>query len=94
MIATVSGVSIDLSRLEAISMAYRGGDWGDIVVLTLKPTIQYVQNPETNEWELHHANTVIEQPCIEYDSMVAKYDKWVKLWEEFKEDTDKYETDI
>lgn len=85
MIATVSGVTIDLSHLEAISMVSRGGDWGDIVVLTLKPTIQYVQNPENGEWELHHANTVIEQPCIEYDSMIAKYDKWAELWEKYKE---------
>lgn len=93
MIATVSGVTIDLSRLEAISMTSRGGDWGCIVVLTLKPTIQYVQNPETNAWELHHANTVIEQPCIEYDAMVAKYEKWVDLWNKYKESKEEHESE-
>lgn len=85
MIATVSGVTIDLSQLQAISMDSRGGDWGDIVVLTLKPTIQYVQNPIDNSWEIHHANTIIEQPCIEYDAMIAKYDKWVEKWKEYRE---------
>lgn len=85
MIATVSYVTIDMSQLQAISLDERGGDWGYFVILTLKPTLQYVQNPETNEWELHHANTVIEQACIEYDSMISKYEKWVQKWEEYKE---------
>lgn len=85
MIAEVSGLAIDLSKLEAVTTASHGGDWGYVVVLTLKPTIQYVQNPETNEWELHHANTIIEQPCIDYDVMMTKYEKWVAAWEEYKE---------
>lgn len=47
--------------------------------------MQYVKNPETNEWELHHANTIIEQPCIDDESMEAKYEHWVKLWQKYKD---------
>ena len=85
MIATVLDYSIDLEHLEAIYMDERGGDWGYYVILVLKPTMQYVKNPETNEWELHHANTIIEQPCIESESMEATYNHWVKLWQEYKD---------
>ena len=85
MIATVSDYSIDLEHLEAIYMDERGGDWGYYVILVLKPTMQYVKNPGTNKWELHHANTIIEQPCIESESMEATYNHWVKLWQEYKD---------
>ena len=85
MIATVSNYSIDIEHLEAIYMDERGGDWGYFVILVLKPTMQYVKNPETNEWELHHANTIIEQPCIDDESMEAKYEHWVKLWQKDKD---------
>lgn len=85
MIATVSNYSIDLEHLEAIYMDERGGDWGYYVILVLKPTMQYVKNPGTNKWELHHANTIIEQPCIESESMEATYNHWVKLWQEYKD---------
>ena len=47
--------------------------------------MQYVKNPGKNKWELHHANTIIEQPCIESESMEAKYNRWVKLWQEYKD---------
>lgn len=85
MIATVSNYSIDLEHLEAIYMDERRGDWGYYVILVLKPTMQYVKNPGTNKWELHHANTIIEQPCIESESMEATYNHWVKLWQEYKD---------
>ena len=93
MIANVNGYAIDLSQLEAIHLDSHGGDWGDVIVLTLKPTMQYVKNPETNEWELHHTNTVIEQPCIDQSSQNAKYEKWVKAWQEYKDSIQNFESE-
>lgn len=52
MITTVSGYTIDVSQLVCISKDDKEGDWGWLVVPTMKPELQYVKNPDTNELEL------------------------------------------
>ena len=88
MLGTVSNLTIDLSRLEAIWLGYREdeevSDWSDLVVLRLKPTIQYAVTPVTGGLDAHTVESpIIEQRCIDEDSQKAKYNHWVKLWEDY-----------
>ena len=88
MLGTVSNLTIDLSRLETIWLGYKedeeGSDWRDLVVLRLKPTIQYAVNPVTGGLDAHTVESpIVEQRCIDQDSQKVKYNHWVKLWEEY-----------
>ena len=90
MIATVSNLTIDLSRLEAIWLGYKdfndNNGFRDLVILRLKPTLQYLTNPITGELEVHTVESpLIEQRCIDEESQQMTYKQWVSKWEHYKE---------
>ena len=89
MLGTVSNLTIDLSRLEAIWLDNKESDeygcWGYLVVLKLKPTLQYLVNPVSGELEVHTVESpLIKQECLDQESQQGKYEHWIKLWEEYK----------
>lgn len=84
MITYNGSLAIDLSTVKSISIEYLkpGGN----LVFELNNLILSIENPQTEELELHSfPNEAVKYYFDSSDSLHAYYDEWVGYWKDYKD---------
>jgi hypothetical protein len=83
-LVTHSGLTINLSQVKC----FRLNSFTDIgkkntLVVEFKTRYDYIQYPETNEFEKQEYNEQTEIEFPDYDTAKAYSDEWIEIWQEY-----------
>jgi len=83
-LVTHAGLTINLSQVKC----FRLNSFTDIgkkntLVVEFKTRYDYIQYPETNEFEKQEYNEQTEIEFPDYDTAKAYSDGWIEIWQEY-----------
>ncbi|EMY82068.1 hypothetical protein pgond44_02478 [Psychroflexus gondwanensis ACAM 44] len=83
-LVTHAGLTINLSQVKC----FRLNSFTDIgkkntLVVEFKTRYDYIQYPETNEFEKQEYNEQTEIEFPDYDTAKAYSDEWIEIWQEY-----------
>jgi hypothetical protein len=83
-LVTHAGLTINLSQVRC----FRLNSFTDIgkkntLVVEFKTRYDYIQYPETNEFEKQEYNEQTEIEFPDYDTAKAYSDEWIEIWQEY-----------
>jgi hypothetical protein len=79
------GITVDLETIKCFKVQTYS-DIGKSNVLTIEfktSNVDYILNPETEEFELHTFNDKTEVEYPSYDSACAYRDEWAEIWQDY-----------
>lgn len=84
-IITHGGVTLDLETVKCFKVeTYTEVGKSNALIIEFKTSnVDYVLNPETEEFELHTFNDKTEIEYSSYDSACAYRDEWAEIWQDY-----------
>ncbi len=81
-VATHAGLTLNLSHVKCFKLSnFTGIGKSNTLIVEFKTRFDYIQHPETGEWEKQEYNEKTELEFPNFDTAKAYSDEWFEIWQ-------------
>lgn len=78
------GLTIDLSKVKSLHVdSYLPRAKSNILKIEYLTRIEFVFNPETEQYEKIEIQDFVEHPYADYETAIANRDEWQEYWQQY-----------
>ena len=78
------GLTIDLSKVKSLHVdSYMPRGKSNILKIEYLTRVDFIFNPETEQYEKIEIQDSIEHPYADYDTAIANRDEWQEYWQQY-----------
>lgn len=83
-LVTHAGLTLNLSQIKCFKLnSFTNVGKSNTLVVEFKTRYDFIQHPETNEFEKQEYNEKTELEFPDYDTAKAYSEEWIEIWQEY-----------
>ena len=83
-LATHAGLTLNLSQIKCFKLnGFTSLDKRNILVVEFRTRYDFIQHPETGEFQKQEYNEQAEVEFPDYETATAHRDEWIDIWQEY-----------